>query len=115
MKSDAWYLTTYNSQKPRGDFSEGYNTFGIEWSKDYLFTYINSRLNKVLSVDFTKQTMWQKGQFANRLENYTILQDPWLSSGNKNAPFDQKFYLILNVAVGSRNGWFEYVFYSHSK
>jgi hypothetical protein len=106
MLSDAWYLTTYQSRLPRSDFSETYHTFGIEWSKDYLFTYIDSRLNKVLNVDFTKENMWQRGQFANRLENYTILHDPWLNSSNNNAPFDQRFYLILNVAVGSRNGWF---------
>lgn len=32
--------------------------------------------------------------------------DPWINGGI-NAPFDQKFYLILNVAVGGTNGWFK--------
>ena len=29
------------------------------------------------------------------------------STGNDATPFDQDFYLILNVAVGGTNGWFE--------
>ena len=44
-------------------------------------------------------------------EDQTLLANPWALSNSTtgNAPFDQKFYLILNVAVGSRNGWFLYV------
>lgn len=38
--------------------------------------------------------------------NQTLIPDPWAGTGNTNTPFDQEFYLILNVAVGSRNGWF---------
>ena len=35
------------------------------------------------------------------------MTNPWANSTSPaNAPFDQSFYLILNVAVGSRNGWF---------
>ena len=80
--------------------------FGLEWSKDYLYTYVDNRLQQVLYVDFTKQTFWQRGKFEGQFENGTLLTNPWYVSSNTNAPFDQKFYLILNVAVGSRNGWF---------
>ncbi|KAJ7689727.1 hypothetical protein B0H17DRAFT_632638 [Mycena rosella] len=34
-----------------------------------------------------------------------VLQNPWVN-GTKAAPFDQSFYLIMNVAVGGTNGWF---------
>jgi hypothetical protein len=35
------------------------------------------------------------------------LSNPWANSTSpKNAPFDQSFFLILNVAVGSGTGWF---------
>jgi hypothetical protein len=50
--------------------------------------------------------MWDRGQFAQSIENSTLLENPWNQTAHGNAPFDQKFYLILNVAVGSRNGWF---------
>lgn len=55
-----------------------------------------------------KETMWERGDFSHRTENSSLLENPWTKAGNKNAPFDQKFYLILNVAVGAGNGWFLY-------
>jgi hypothetical protein len=85
------------------------DTFGLEWSENYLYTWVDSRLQQVLFVDFKKKDFWQRGHFQGQYENGTLLTNPWYISGNKNAPFDQKFYLILNVAVGSRNGWFLYV------
>ncbi|PMD29750.1 glycoside hydrolase family 16 protein [Hyaloscypha variabilis F] len=53
-----------------------------------------------------QKNLWQRGDFSTQSENNTLLVDPWRGSGDLNAPFDQSFYLILYVAVGSRNGWF---------
>jgi len=85
------------------------HTFGLEWSEKYLYTWVDNQLQQVLYVDFKKQDLWDRGHFQGQFENGTLLTNPWYISGNNNAPFDQKFYLILNVAVGSRNGWFVYV------
>jgi hypothetical protein len=41
------------------------------------------------------------------MPNGTAYVDPWTKSGNPSTPFDQPFYLILNVAVGGSNNWFE--------
>lgn len=35
----------------------------------------------------------------------TTLDNPWRGQPN-NAPFDQNFYLIFNLAVGGTNGYF---------
>lgn len=59
-----------------------------------------------------KKPLYELGGFAKMSdENSTLLANPWANSNSTtgSAPFDQKFYLILNVAVGSRNGWFLYV------
>lgn len=48
--------------------------------------------------------MWDKGRFST-YPNQSALNDPWVGA-NANAPFDQDFYLILNVAVGGTNGFF---------
>ncbi|KAK0329936.1 hypothetical protein LTR94_034767, partial [Friedmanniomyces endolithicus] len=50
---------------------------------------------------------WQKGNFPPSDSNGTRLVDPWSQTGKDSTPFDQDFYLILNVAVGGTNGWFE--------
>lgn len=36
-----------------------------------------------------------------------MIVDPWSQTGNPSTPFDKPFYLILNVAVGGTNGWFQ--------
>jgi hypothetical protein len=72
-----------------------------------MFMYLDSRLKQVHYTKFKKDNpLWKKGGFASlQTENGTLFSNPW-KDGGKNAPFDQKFYLILNVAVGAQNGWF---------
>jgi hypothetical protein len=41
---DAFWLTLGKHNVRRTDYSKTYNTFGLEWSEKYMFTYINSRL-----------------------------------------------------------------------
>ena len=50
------------------------------------------------------ETTGKFGQFITK--NSTALYDPWAGTMDRNAPFDQEFYLILNVAVGGTNGYF---------
>ena len=87
-------------------FRSGFNTFGLEWSQKYIFTYVNSRLLQVLYTNFNKP-MWNRGGFPESTSNGTRLADVWSQTGRDNTPFDQEFYLILNLAVGGTNGWFE--------
>jgi hypothetical protein len=81
----------------------------MEWSEKYIYTYIDSRLQQILYVGFDDRvghSMWDFGQFAQTIENSSLAENPWNQTGQGNTPFDQSFYLILDVAVGSRNGWF---------
>ena len=104
--TDAWYRTNVKRNALHTTFSATEHTFGLEWSEKYLFTYIDTRLLQVLYSPFV-QDLWDRGQFQITAgANGTSVQDPWMT-GEINAPFDQKFYLILNVAVGGTNGWFE--------
>ncbi|KAH8659712.1 concanavalin A-like lectin/glucanase domain-containing protein [Ilyonectria robusta] len=64
-------------------------------------------LQQVIFFDFTKnKNLWTYGEFAGSSVNGSVPVDPWSSTGRANTPFDQSFFLILNVAVGSTNGWF---------
>lgn len=109
---DGFWRTTAGRQIRRTDFTKTYHTFGLEWSGDYLYTYMDSRLQHILFVGFvegkkgTPATMWERGQWKQTFVNSTLIQDPWSQSGRSNTPFDENFFLILNVAVGSTNGWF---------
>ncbi len=104
--NDAWWRTNVKRKALHTTYSANYHTFGMEWSEKYLFTYIDTRLLQVLYANFN-QPLWQRGNFPLSDSNGTRLIDPWSQTGNDATPFDQEFYLILNVAVGGTNGWFE--------
>lgn len=96
----------------RGDFSRGFHTFGIQWTPSYIYFYVDSRAHQIMFVGFDRaRPLYDLGRFASMAENQTLLANPWAMSNSTtgNAPFDQSFYLILSVAVGSKNGWFLYV------
>lgn len=78
------------------------------WSDSYLYTYVDDPLYRVMAIEFKKgTTMWQQGLFPATSSDGTLLLDPWSQNGRPNTPFDQEFYLILDVAVGGTNGYFE--------
>ncbi|EXJ79452.1 hypothetical protein A1O3_08954 [Capronia epimyces CBS 606.96] len=104
--NDAWWRTNVKRNALHTTFAKRFHTFGLEWSEKYIFTYIDTRLLQVLYTNFN-EPLWQRGHFPLSDSNGTRLVDPWSQTGNAATPFDQDFYLILNVAVGGTNGWFQ--------
>ncbi|KAJ3144668.1 hypothetical protein HK101_002623 [Irineochytrium annulatum] len=82
---------------PSGSFADSFHTFGLIWTPDSIITYIDDPKNVVLNVPLSN--MWAAGNFPAGLSN------PW-AQGCTQAPFDQEFYLVMNVAVGGTNGYF---------
>ncbi|UZJ55643.1 hypothetical protein CBS101457_004963 [Exobasidium rhododendri] len=94
----------------RNFFNQKKNTIGMVWDEDGITTWQGSRAHEVFSYKFGDKTFWEQGAFPASLTNGTVLNNPWTASSGANdihaAPFDQDFYLILSVAVGSTNGYF---------
>ncbi|KAF9530691.1 GH16 beta-1,3-glucan recognition protein [Crepidotus variabilis] len=91
----------------RGSYDQGFHTYALEWDKDFIRMYVDTRLHHMLDLRM-KKSFFEKGDFPAVVQNGTdavILENPWVNA-TKMAPFDQSFYLILNVAVGGTNGWF---------
>ena len=103
---DGWYQNNVKRAALHTTYAKGFHTYGIEWSEKYIFSYIDTRLLQVMYVNFNKP-FWEKGNFPVSTANGTAFVDPWSQTGRDSTPFDQDFYLILNVAVGGTNGWFE--------
>ena len=80
----------------------------MEWTPEFLRIYVDSRLTYSLYLKFD-EPFFKRGDFPPIVQNDTDFistPNPW-KDGTKNvAPFDQPFYLIMNVAVGGTNGWF---------
>ncbi|KAF2036302.1 concanavalin A-like lectin/glucanase [Setomelanomma holmii] len=106
FENDGWWRNNVKRKALHTTYASGYNVFGVEWSEKYIFTYINSRLMQVMYTHFD-EPFWNYGRFPLADSNGTRLQNPWAHTNSNTAPFDQDFYLVLNVAVGSDNGWFQ--------
>ena len=103
--NDAWWGTNAKREASHTTFAEKEHTFGLEWSERYLYTYIDNRLLQVLYTPFVSP-LWTRGQFPFADSNGSMIVNPW-TSGGSNAPFDIPFYLIISLAVGGTNGWFQ--------
>ncbi|KII90396.1 glycoside hydrolase family 16 protein [Plicaturopsis crispa FD-325 SS-3] len=91
----------------RSSYADDFHTYTLEWTEDFLRTYADTRLHGTLSLRFN-EPFFDRGDFPAVVQNGTdsiVLENPWVNGTNA-APFDQPFYLILDVAVGGTSGWF---------
>ncbi|CAG4937642.1 unnamed protein product [Colias eurytheme] len=80
-------------------YDRAFHRYQLEWTPEYIRFSIDD-------VELGRATpgnggFWEYGGF-NRNQN---ILNPW-RYGSKMAPFDQKFYIIINLAVGGTNGFF---------
>jgi len=85
-----------HGKKQNANWHNQYHTWKLVWTPDHLTTYIDDQ--QIMRID-PGSNFWQFGQLGDSNSNI------W-KSGNKMAPFDQEFYMILNVAVGGTSGFF---------
>ncbi|RKO85519.1 concanavalin A-like lectin/glucanase domain-containing protein [Blyttiomyces helicus] len=83
---------TWSNLPPGETFADDFHVFGLEWTEDGITTFVDN--STVLNVQFND--FWTFGNFPSNLNN------PW--EGSNAAPFDQEFYLLMNVAVGGSAG-----------
>ncbi|KLO06572.1 concanavalin A-like lectin/glucanase [Schizopora paradoxa] len=102
----------WQSEK-RSTYADDFHTYTFEWDQDFMRFSVDSRLHAMLSLDFkggAKNGFFERGGFPPTAINVSggeevVVQDPWEGRPNV-APFDQQFYLIINLAVGGTSGWF---------
>lgn len=113
-----------------------FHIYGLRWNSTGLYTYIDNDSNHVLEVSFANQSFYSRatgGSYSHCLKNTEssggydctgtqtvppVSVEAWSSAApapdvpvqqlwtTNAAPFDQPFYLIMNVAVGGTNGYF---------
>lgn len=104
--NDAYRHTANFKHSLHSEYGDAFHAFGLEWSEKYLFTYVDTRLLQV-SYNTFRKPFWKQGGFPVATPEGIRLVDPWTQTGRPQTPFDQDFYLIINVAVGGSNGWFQ--------
>ncbi|KAG6873720.1 hypothetical protein C0995_012186 [Termitomyces sp. Mi166 len=106
----------------RTSFDKGFHTYVVEWDESFVRFWVDGRVRSILEVDVNPKTkpnkngeggggtFWDKGRFPATAQNKTtgavvVVQDPW-KEGTPTAPFDQRFYLNVDLGVGGKTGWF---------
>ncbi|KAF9556187.1 concanavalin A-like lectin/glucanase [Agrocybe pediades] len=100
-KSHSWWTDK------RKSFASDFHTYALEWTPDFLRISVDTKLHTLLDMRFN-EPFFKRGQFPDVWFNgssLVALENPWINGTNA-TPFDQEFYLIMNVGVGSTNGWF---------
>lgn len=104
--TDRWETTSGYRDALHSTYQDKFHTFGLEWTKDYLFTWVDSRLAQVAYVKFN-HGFWKLGGYGATYKNGSAIVNPWEGPGTSHTtPFDRPFYLILSVAAGGTSGWF---------
>lgn len=96
---NGWKHTHGEYHLKSGVFPDSYHVFGLYWTEQEMYSYVDSPENKVMHVTFD-QPMWTRGGFDKFPFN-----NPWKNRPNS-APFDQEFYIVLNLAVGGTSSFF---------
>lgn len=90
--SENRYTTTTWTRNSETGFDDDFHNYELLWTPENItFSADGEVLGFVAPPD---GGFWEMGGFANG-----SYDNPW-SSGTKMAPFDQEFYLIVNLAVG---------------
>lgn len=96
---DAYAKTHASYTLKQGTLADDFHVYTLLWNETVMSTLIDGVT--VLSVDMSNGTFWSRGGW----DQNPNLHNPWVNGG-PNAPFDQKFYVIFNVAVGGTNSYF---------
>ncbi|XP_072023402.1 beta-1,3-glucan-binding protein-like [Amphiura filiformis] len=96
-------LTHASKNLENGDhFGKGFHKYGLEWTPFNIKFFVDDE--EILKADPGPYGFYDFGKFGEELPN---THNPWANSPNKMAPFDQDFYIIMNVAVGGTGGYWD--------
>ncbi|XP_045463336.1 beta-1,3-glucan-binding protein-like [Harmonia axyridis] len=86
------YTKTHYEQSSYEGFDQEWHIYQMVWTPDNITFKIDNQTIGTASPP--EGGFWEMGDFSN-----TNMVNPW-RGGSKMAPFDQEFYIVLNLAVG---------------
>ncbi|ENN78827.1 hypothetical protein YQE_04710, partial [Dendroctonus ponderosae] len=92
-----WAKTHYSKSNSAG-YDTDFHEYEVQWSSTNFTFYIDGEL--IGTTNPPAEGFWELGGFED-----STFDNPWKGT-TQMAPFDQKFYLIINLAVGGTNSFF---------
>lgn len=88
-----WPMTHFSKNQQPG-FNENFHLYKVSWSPTQLIFYVD---NVVMATVNAGSGFWNYGGFGS-----SGLPNPW-AGATVMAPFDQEFFIIMNLAIGGTN------------
>lgn len=93
------HTVSHRNSAPGNGFNVDFHLYQLEWTPEHItFSLDGVVMNRIDAG----QGFWAKGGFVT---SNPASENPWMHASPM-APFDQEFYIIMNVAVGGVNGFF---------
>ncbi|KAJ8969729.1 hypothetical protein NQ317_003328 [Molorchus minor] len=89
------YPYTHFEQNNAAGYNTDFHNYQLEWTQDTITFSVDDVV--IGTVQPPEGGFWELGEL-----DATGLQNPW-TGGSKMAPFDQEFYIIINLAIGGTN------------
>lgn len=102
----AWNLNGYQfanfQQNREPGFNQNFHIYRVGWTPETLQFSVDDEV--IGTINITEWgSFWELGRFDVRSPDAF---NPWTRGGTTMAPFDQEFYIIINLAVGGTTGFF---------
>lgn len=88
------YRLSHYTKNNSSGFHVDFHNYQMEWTPNDIIFSIDDKVIGAISPP--EGGFWELGKFSKE-----GVENPWRGSKSKMAPFDDEFYLILNLAVGS--------------
>ncbi|KAI9068988.1 glycoside hydrolase family 16 protein [Trametes sanguinea] len=113
LQSVQTHLFGWWSQK-QSSYDKDFHVYAMEWTPDWMRFYVDNRLQAMMNLKITGkggEDFFKRGDYPATATNGSnvavVVQNIWeQAGGSAAAPFDQEFYLILDLAAGGTSGWF---------
>lgn len=88
------YPYTHFERNNEAGYDTDFHTYRLEWTDEKISFFVDDV--ELGTVTPPEGGFWELGELA-----ATGLENPWRASTNQRmAPFDQEFYILINLAVG---------------
>ncbi|XP_066259304.1 beta-1,3-glucan-binding protein-like [Euwallacea similis] len=94
VATNQWNRTHFEKNNAAG-YDTDFHVYKMEWTSEGIKYFIDDEATGTITPP--DGGFWELGEF-----DKTSVDNPW-AGGSKMAPFDQEFYLIINLAVGGVN------------
>jgi len=61
------YVLTHEDFTHSVGLDQDFHTYGLYWDENRLYTYLDTPDNKVLDVDFTDKSFWERGEYPSTM------------------------------------------------